>query len=534
MNKTVGRSQLLQSAKAQDLSQDLPTGWARAAIADISHKPQYGWTTRATSKGSGLRLLRTTDISEGRIDWSTVPFCESEPPKPGQFLIQSGDILVSRAGSVGLSALIHECPASVFASYLIRLRARTGIDERFFHYFLQSPSYWEQVSQVSAGIALQNINAKKLASFTLQIAPLPEQHRIVAEIEKQFTRLDASVAALKRVQANLERYRASVLKAACEGTLVPTETELARSEGRDYETADRLLQRILAERRARWEAQEKRRGKYKEPAAPDTSDLPELPEGWAWATLTQISDLKGGATKGRRYRPGESLIEVPYLRVANVQRGYLDLSEIKMIEVTHEVADQLALVPGDVLFTEGGDRDKLGRGWVWKGEIDGCIHQNHVFRSRLMLSEMQPEFVSWWGNSFGQTFFEQTGKQTTNLASINLAVLSSFPVPLPPLAEQRRVIAEVERRLSVIQQAEAAVEANVARAERLRQSILKQAFSGKLVPQDPDDEPASMLLERIRAEREAAEAAARSNRKPRRRRSNKSRGRQQTRPEVAS
>ena len=115
--------------------------------------------------------------------------------------------------------------------------------------------------------------------------PSPEQRRIVAEIEKQFTRLDASVAALKRVQANLKRYRASVLKAACEGKLVPTEAELAQTEGRDYEPADQLLARILSERRARWESQEKRGRKYKEPAAPDTSNLPKLPEAWVWATV---------------------------------------------------------------------------------------------------------------------------------------------------------------------------------------------------------------------------------------------------------
>ena len=228
-------------------------------------------------------------------------------------------------------------------------------------------------------------------------------------------------------------------------------------------------------------------------------------------------------TKGRRYRASESLKSVPYLRVANVQRGYLDLTEMKLIEVSQGVADQLALVPGDILFTEGGDRDKLGRGWIWKGEIDGCIHQNHVFRARLLLNDIPPEFVSWWGNSFGQTFFNQSGKQTTNLASINLSVLSSFPIPLAPLAEQNRIVAEVERRLSVIQQTEVLVEANLTRAERLRQSILKQAFSGKLVPQDPNDEPASVLLERIRAEREAAQAKAKPSRKPRRRRTNKSR-----------
>ena len=218
--------------------------------------------------------------------------------------------------------------------------------------------------------------------------------------------------------------------------------------------------------------------------------------------------MKGGATKGRRYRAGETLTEVPYLRVANVQRGYLDLSEIKTIEVTQDVADQLELAPGDILFTEGGDRDKLGRGWVWKGEIDGCIHQNHVFRSRLLLSEMYPAFVSWWGNSFGQTFFDQSGKQTTNLASINLSVLSSFPVPIPPLAEQRRIVTEVERRLSVIQQAEAAVEANLTRAERLRPEHPKAGVFGKARPPGtPVTSLPRCVLERIRAERAEAEAA---------------------------
>ena len=276
----------------------------------------------------------------------------------------------------------------------------------------------------------------------------------------------------------------------------------------DYEPAGVLLERILAERRARWESQEKRRGKYKEPSAPDTSSLPQLSKGWVWATLSQLSELKGGVTKGQRYKSEQILREIPYLRVANVQRGFLDLTQISTIETSKENIDQLRLTTGDVLFTEGGDRDKLGRGWVWKGEIEECIHQNHVFRARPFSNNIIPEFVSWWGNSFGQDFFSRFGKQTTNLASINLTVLSQFPIPLPPLAEQRRIVAEVERRLSVIQQAEVAVDASLKRAERLRQSILKQAFSGKLVPQDPDDEPASVLLERIRVEREAEQESA--------------------------
>ena len=245
----------------------LPSSWAATTLGDVCHKPQYGWTTKAVDKPSGMRLLRTTDISKGPIDWPSVPYCAENPPDKEKYKLQSGDIVISRAGSVGLSALIENCPDSVFASYLIRFRVVEHLYRRYVLFFLKGPGYWKQISQESAGIALQNVNAKKLATLELPLPPLPEQHRIVAEIEKQFTRLDASVAALKRVQANLKRYRASVLKAACEGKLVPTEAELAQSEGRDYEPADRLLERILSERRARWESQEKRRGKYKEPVA---------------------------------------------------------------------------------------------------------------------------------------------------------------------------------------------------------------------------------------------------------------------------
>ena len=344
----------------------LPTGWASTTIGNISYKPQYGWTTKATTQDHGLRLLRTTDISSGNIDWTSVPICEHEPPEPSKYLLRSGDILVSRAGSVGLSALIHDCPESVFASYLIRFRARPRIHEEFLYYFLHSPSYWEQVSQESAGIALQNINARKLASFTIPLPPLPEQHRIVAEIEKHFTRLDASVAALKRVQTNLKRYRASVLKSACEGKLVPTEAELAHSEGRDYEPADLLLDRILSKRRAQWESQEKRRGKYKEPTPPDTTDLPDLPEGWVWATADQLSIIASGQTpKGIVDIAKVSTRGTPWYRVSDMNTPGNDTSMVvasSLISDSDVTRFRLHVrPPGTIIFpkpesTEGGRR----------------------------------------------------------------------------------------------------------------------------------------------------------------------------------
>ena len=369
-----------------------------------------------------------------------------------------------------------------------------------------------------------------LNSIPVPIAPLAEQRRIVAEIEKQFTRLDASVAALKRVQANLKRYRASVLNAACEGGLVPTEAEFARADGRDYEPADRLLERILAQRRARWESQEKRRGKYKEPVAPDTSNLRALPEGWMWATVDQVSHR---IQYGTSSKAGSDATGIPVLRMGNIRNGDLDLSDLKYLSAQDTDVQKTLLEHGDLLFNRTNSAELVGKCAIFKGASSRACFASYLIR--VSFEKVLPELACAYINSeHGRRHISRVRSQQVGQANVNGTKLAAMPIPVPPLAEQRRIVAEVERRLSVIQQAEAAVEANLARAERLRQSILKQAFSGKLVPQDPDDEPASVLLERIRAEREAAEAAAKSNRKPSRRRSSKRRERQPARREAAS
>ena len=356
-----------------------------------------------------------------------------------------------------------------------------------------------------------------LNSILVPLAPLTEQHRIVAEIEKQFTRLDASVAALKRVQANLKRYRASVLKAACEGRLVPTEADLARAEGRDYESADLLLERIMAERRARWESQEKRRGKYKEPSAPDTSALPELPEGWVWATVGQLLTKSEYGTSVKCSYEAEGL---PVLRIPNIVAGDINLTDIKYATRPVPIDAEAALAKGDVLMCRtNGSVSLVGKTAVVNTElVPYHSFASYLLRFRLIEAEIMPMWFHLYATSqLGRDFIEQNAASSAGQNNVSLSLIHTMPIPLPPLAEQHRIVAEVERRLSVIQQTEAAVEANLTRAERLRQSILKQAFSGKLVPQNPNDEPACVLLGRIRAEREEAEAAAKSQRKPRRR-----------------
>ena len=411
----------------------------------------------------------------------------------------------------------------------IPLTPNAGVEPDFIRYRLNAADFVAFTSHLDEGDR-PRVDWDGIRRFQVSVPPTGEQQRIVAAIDSYVTRLDDAVASLERAQAKLKAYRASVLKAAVEGRLVPTEAALARAEKRDYEPADALLARILKERRRHWEEAEIARlkaagktpkddrwkAKYTEPIGPDVASLPRLPEGWCWATVDMLGDVRGGLAKGQKRSPKERLLEVPYLRVANVQRGYLDLSEVKTIQATAEELTELRLQPGDVLFNEGGDRDKLGRGWIWAGEIVDCIHQNHVFRVRLVISDMESRFVSWYGNSSGQRYFFDEGKQTTNLASINMTKLKSLPVPVPPRGEQVRIVDEVEDRLSVADEGLTSVPHNIQRCMRLRQAVLKWAFEGRLVDQDPNDKPAERLLARIRAERIAVEPMEKSARRRRR------------------
>ena len=356
------------------------------------------------------------------------------------------------------------------------------------------------------------VRGSTLANYPILLPPLAEQHRIVAAIEQHLTRLDNAVTALQRVQANLQRYRASVLKTACAGQLVPTEATLARAEGRDYEHASQLLERILAERRARWAAQPKRRRRYKEPAPPDTSTLPQLPEGWVWSNMGGSFEVYVGATP-RRSRADFWDGDICWVSSGEVSFNRIRETRERITEEGFKNSSVDIHPQGTVLLGMIGEGKT--RGQVSILDVPACNSQNSA-AIRVSQSGLPPEYVFYflWGQ------YDETRRigSGNNQPALNKSRVQEIPFPLPPLAEQHRIVAEVERRLSVVEQAETAVETSLQRAERLRQSILKQAFSGQLVPQDPSDEPAAVLLARIRAERSAAETAAKVRRKPRRRR----------------
>ncbi len=326
---------------------------------------------------------------------------------------------------------------------------------------------------------LASINLTKLAALPIPLPPLAEQRKIVAEIEKQFTRLDAGVAALKRVQANLKRYRAAVLKAACEGRLVPTAAELAREKGRIYETGEQLLARTLDERRSKWQG----RGKYKEPLTTKPLVGAHLPEGWAWTGFEQLTDGTKHAIKAGPF--GSSLKKSAY-----APTGFKIYGQEQVIRgdpyfgdyfIPRELFEQLRsceVKPGDVLISLVGTTGKV---LILPDDCAPGIINPRLLKLSLNRSGVRSTFVKILMESASTRAFFKLAAHGGTMEILNLGILKTLPVALPPLSEQIRIVAEVERRLSVVEELQAVATADLQRATRLRQAILQRAFSGALV-----------------------------------------------------
>ena len=391
--------------------------------------------------------------------------------------------------------------------------------------YLQNYLDFRGFNDAISGTAQPQITRANLLPVVVPLPPRAEQTRIVDKLEELLSDLDAGVAELKAAQKKLAQYRQSLLKAAVEGRLTQTWRAQHGNTSASEESGTQLLTRILRERRARWETKQLAKfeaqgkaplkgwqEKYPEPVVANTLGLPTLPKDWIWASLDMLGEIASGVAKGTKRDEKIPVREVPYLRVANVQRGFLDLTEVKTILANERDITELTLQNGDVLFNEGGDRDKLGRGWVWRSEVECCIHQNHVFRMRPFFPELSPELISHHGNTFGKQWFQSAGKQTTNLASISMGMLREFPVPLAPLAEQAQILAQLEIQLAALAEQEASTDHALRQSAAQRKNILQAAFSGQLVAQDPNDEPASVLLARIRAERAVRETSGTGSR----------------------
>jgi len=515
------------------MPEKLPNGWVKTTLGEVCAVNPRMPFHQSLPDETEISFVPMAAVEEetGRLDASQIRTLGSV--RRGYTPFIENDVIFAKItpcmenGKIALATGLKNSLAYGSTEFFV-FRPYDGLLPRFVLHFLLQPSLREDAERHMAGASGQKrVPASYLLNHEFSLPPTREQERILAKLDATLSRLERAETASRRARERVPDHRAAVLQAAFTGELTSAWREAHRKNTKGkIETGEALVQRLLVNRRARWEKVEYERlsssgkapkddrwkSRYLEPAQLDTTDLPKLPKTWAWASLEMIAEIGSGISVSQN-RHVENPVELPYLRVANVLRGHLDLTEIKTIRVEKDRVPDYLLHVGDILFNEGGDRDKLGRGWVWEGQIPKCVHQNHVFRARLIdPSLINAKLVSHWGNTFGQPFFIKHGKQTTNLASINRTVLGMLPVPIAPSEEQAAILREVEQRLSAADRLRATLEQQRTRTATTRRSLLSEAFAGRLVTQHPNDEPASVLLDRMRTGKVRKETEQRQSR----------------------
>jgi type I restriction enzyme S subunit len=428
-------------------------------------------------EGEGLPFF------QGKTEFGELyPVARKWCSKPNK-IAKNNDVLISVRAPVGPTNIANqEC---CIGRGLAAVRTLDGLPHKYILYFLRSIE--QQIESLGTGTTFKAISGQTLRNLSVPIAPPEQQKQIVEEIEKQFSRLDKAIADLKRVKANLKRYKASVLQAAVTGKL----TEAWRKQNPNVEPASKLLERILTERRQKWEEAElakmtakgkipkndKWKEKYKEPAAPDTSNLPELPDGWVRVTVEQIASVGTGATPLRSNKAYYDEGTVPWVTSGALNDLFVKeskefITELALKETNVKLFPKHSLLIA--MYGEGKTRGKASELIIEAGTNQACAAL--VFEGKQ--KAIQPYAKLFFLKNYNDIRMLSSGGVQPNL---NLGIIKSTLVPLPPKEEQVAVTQEVENRLSVAEELEHTVDNNLKRAERLRQSILKQAFSGKLI-----------------------------------------------------
>jgi type I restriction enzyme S subunit len=480
----------------------LPKGWVWTRLGDICSNVK-----NKSVEGSALYL------EIGNIDIQNKNYLLGEKPTvKGALMSKKDDILISRVRPTrGAITITQEKEINVSSAITV-LRTCQEIFPFYIYYFLAwNKSFMNYLGQNSAGTMYPTVKEDFILTYDVPISPLPEQRAIVSKIEPLFSDLDNGMGNFRKAQAQLKLYRQSVLKTACEGKLVPTEAELAQAEGREYEAADVLLARILKERRGKWK-KNGRSTKYREPTEPETSGLNDLPEGWVWATIEQLAASEPYSITDGPF--GSNLKTSHYtemgprvIRLQNIGNGLFNNTYAHISQQHYDSLSKHRVQAGDLVIAALGEHPP--RACIIPPSVGPAIVKADCIRLKPDNELALNEFLNCALNS------EPTRTRTACVIHgvgrprLNLGEIKSIMLSLPPLAEQRRIVAEVERRLSVCDKMEAIITESLQKAESLRQSILKKAFEGKLLNEKelekaraaPDWEPAEKLLERIKAEK---------------------------------
>ncbi|MBI4559845.1 MAG: restriction endonuclease subunit S [Candidatus Hydrogenedentes bacterium] len=382
-------------------------------------------------------FLRTSNVLWDEIDMTEVDEMSMSAEEIAEKGLLPGDLLVCEGGEIGRAAIWNgDVQTMSFQNHLHRLRPlRSDVEPSFYVYFLQCAFTQLGIFEGTGNeTTIPNLSRNRLSALNVPHPPYPEQQAISRGLALIRSAIKTQGIASARAQ------------------------ELKRAAMRELFT----------------------RGLRGEPQK-ETESGP-IPDRWDIVPLDGVAVVQTGVAKGRRLGTAD-MIEVPYLRVANVQDGHLDLDEIKTIHIRCSEIDRYLLKDGDVVLTEGGDFDKLGRGFIWRSEVNQCVHQNHVFAVRVNRGRLVPEFLAYLAQSnYGKAYFLKVAHKTTNLACINTTKLKAFPVLVPGLDEQREIVAileAIDRKIELHKQKRAVLEA-------LFKALLHKLMTGEIRVADLD------------------------------------------------
>lgn len=493
----------------------LPNGWATSALGDLTGSDGIfrdgDWVeTKDQDPNGEVRLIQLADIGDGRFLNRSCRFLTAESAQRLRCtFLKPGDVLIARMPDpLGRACIFPgDSKPAVTAVDVCILRPHEEIDRRWLMWAINAPQLRQRIYEHQSGSTRKRISRHNLGSITLPLPPSLEQEKIARELDSQISRLDSAASTLNRALFNLKRYRAAVLKAACEGRLVPTEAELARTEKREYEPADQLLPRLERQRRElwvmrHWDESSTRRPTYKSTATANQLGAPMLPEGWALASLEQLALVESGQTPPGIDEATRTEGDIPWFRVGDMNlpanrtfmvdsRSWIESRDLQHLKLKTKPQ-------GTIIFPKRGGAIATNKKRLLPRL--GCLDLNIM--GMIPVGEVGP-YLWWW---FAGVDLGSLG-DGSNVPQINLDDVVHLLVPLPPLREQVRIIAEIEVRFSLLEAVEDSINRELDRAKHLRQSILRHAFEGQLVPQNPNEMAADALLAQLQQSNRAERVA---------------------------
>jgi type I restriction enzyme, S subunit len=501
---------------------DFPKGWCETDLISIASKITDGSHNPPKKQESGFPMLSARNIQNNEIIFEDIRYIDD-----GSFLkeyaranVEEGDVLLTIVGTIGRSAVIKKGTKKFTLQRSVALVKPILIDSRFLSYSFQEPHFQRTLLKNAKGTAQKGVYLKTLSSLKIFLPPLPEQHRIVAKIEELFSELDQGIENLKTAQQQLKIYRQAVLKWAFEGKLTSEWREQQRKAG-TLESAETLLEHIKQKRENRyqqqleqwkeqvkaWEASGKEGKKTSKPQEmksfpfATSENVYKIPSSWCYIYSGLLFTFVTSGSRGwaQYYSDNGSI----FVRVTNLDFNSLniDLSreKIQYVLLPKDVEGiRTKIHKNDFLFSITG---YLGMFAIASDNLQDAYVNQHIALSRP-LEGLNYKYFGYYfiSDSGGLKQLNEKQKGATK-AGLSLDDIQTVKIPLASIGEQEKIVEEIESRLSICDQLEATITENLEKAEALRQSILKRAFEGKLVPQDPSDEPAEKLLERIRQEK---------------------------------